>query len=199
MKNSTIILITFILMSIVYSIVGSIEKANLLYAASIIFVAGYGILKKEINITHIALIFFTIYSFEYFIIEIFTEKLKEIGMSKIFIANIHFGFQITSSLIATVILIFRVQLSRLITKSEEVSLTLFDGITPWIYIYMTLISTLTAVEYNLDYFFDFKYFSFVYDYYEVFIHISMSAVISTLLSMLICHEKDLKKQTKNIE
>ncbi|MBE0370969.1 hypothetical protein [Pseudoalteromonas aurantia] len=194
MKKSTGIILTIILTAVIYSTFGSLEIPSSLYTTSILIAITYGFLKKEINITHISSLFLIIFIFEYLTIELTVNILNASEISTVSSAAIHFGVQIATSILAVISLIFRVQISRWISKSDRVALTIFDGVTPWVYIYLTLIVVLTAIEYTIDHNFGLLHLSFIYDYYEVLIYLGMASVIGILLSMIICHEKDLKKQ-----
>jgi len=199
MKKSTVIILMFILTSITYTLIGDVELISIIYLSSIAIAISYGVLRGEINLKHISFLFLVIYIIEYSSTEIITQNMELAGSSKFTIAVAHYTFQIIASTLATIAFIFRVQISRLISKSGKISLTLFDGVAPWIYIYMTILLSLSLAEYVLYEKFNFTYLSFIYDYFKVLMFIAMSGVTSILLSMVFCHEKDLKRQSTNVE
>lgn len=199
MKKSTIIILAFILTSIIYTLIGDVELISIIYLSSILAAIFYSVLKGEINLKHISFLFLITYIIEYSSTEIITQNMELAGSSKFIIAVVHYTFQIIASILATIAFIFRVQISRLISKSGNISLTLFDGIAPWIYIYMIILLSLSLAEYVLYEKFNFTYLSFIYDYFKILMFIAMSGVTSILLSMVICHEKDLKRQSTNVE
>lgn len=100
-----------------------------------------------------------------------------------------FGTNLLFSLILTLVLIFRVQLSRMISNSKNIKLTHFDGIFHWIFIYMTVINLLVLLEDMAYIIFDFKSLTFIYDNFEGLVYIAWALCCGTLLTMMICEAK----------
>ncbi|TMO61225.1 helix-turn-helix domain-containing protein [Pseudoalteromonas aurantia] len=152
----------------------------------------YGLFRKSVNITHMAIMFCVIYTFEYIITTLITSELKSLGASKYVIANSHFTFQICTSILALFVFKNRVRISLYILESTKVTETFFDNMATWIYVYHTFIAVLLAIEYTIDHKYNIKHLSFIYEHYEKFADAAMILAIWLLITMIICHEKELK-------
>ncbi|MBQ4864643.1 helix-turn-helix transcriptional regulator [Pseudoalteromonas sp. MMG013] len=164
------------------------------YSGLIVICTLYGLIRKTTNIIQMSIMFLVIYNFEHRLIRLLSPKLQDLGLSAISIATIHYSFQITMSLLALSLFSFRVKITKSIHKNTKVSLTIFDKITPWIYIYLTCLAILAAIEYMVNYMYNFTHLSFIYDYYEELNYAAMLVIIWLMLTMVVSHEKSLNKQ-----
>ncbi|TMO61241.1 hypothetical protein CWC18_12030 [Pseudoalteromonas aurantia] len=152
----------------------------------------YGLFRKSVNITQMAIIFCVIYTFEYIITTLITSELKSLGASKYVIANSHFIFQICTSIIAAFSFKNRLKISQYLFKSMKATKTLFDNIAAWIYVYHTTILILTTIDYTIDYNYKMTYLSFIYESFVKLMYAAMVVTIWLLIAMIIRHEKELK-------
>ena len=149
----------------------------------------YGIYKKDINIIHIAGFIFisTAISnilFETGIINPITPE--ENGIPQSFFI---YGTQFLFNFITVLILIFRVEISRILSNSKKVTLTYFDGIFHWFFLYMAFINLLAFVEEVAWSHFDMKSWTLIYDNFEGLIYIAWALCCGTLLTMMITSAK----------
>jgi len=152
----------------------------------------YGLFRKSVNVTQIAMMFCVIYTFEYLITAQITSELKSLGASKYVIANSHFTFQICSSIFAVLAFKRRIIISQYLYKSSRATKTFFDNMAAWIYVYHTTILILTTIDYTLDYKYKITYLSFIYESFVKLMYAAMVVTIWLLITMIICHEKELK-------
>ncbi|MBQ4844721.1 helix-turn-helix transcriptional regulator [Pseudoalteromonas sp. MMG005] len=154
----------------------------------------YGVYRKEWNIVHISLFVISLYTLEYTLIDYFYAYTKTLFSSTLITACLHFGFQIAFTLLSFLVFTFRVQISRCISNSGGIKRTPFDNLLVFIYVYTGFILLLSISEYILYNVYKVEFLSFIYNHFEKFIYLGMAAIATTLYSMVICHEKDLKKQ-----
>ncbi|TMO61244.1 hypothetical protein CWC18_12045 [Pseudoalteromonas aurantia] len=196
MKNSTIIIYTIVFTAIFYSILNNPDITTIIYISTLGSFAIYGYVRKNINLTHIASIITIIYTIEFCIFHFIIPVLYESKPSEEAFFYTAFGAQLLISVLSLICFLLRVQISRAISKSDEILTTAFDGVLVWVYIYFSTICTL-AILYSFSKFnLEINLLNFIYDHYEKFIYAGMSVILGILLSMLICHEKDLKNKLK---
>lgn len=192
MKNSLKLLLYFIFIITLYTFIANPDFNTIIYAITLIFFFLYGVYRKELNIAHISVFIITLYAFEYTTLDYLYAYAKTLFESSLITANLHFSFQLICTFLSFTIFIFRVQISRLISNSKNIKLTPFDNIITFIYLYTGAVILLAISEQTLYSKFNINSLSFIYDYFEFLIYIGMSAILTTLASMVICHEKDLK-------
>ncbi|CAM4049206.1 hypothetical protein [Pseudoalteromonas byunsanensis] len=149
----------------------------------------YGMYIRDINVSHIAgfiLVLTTINLaiFETDLVNYVTPSDNEIQQGLII-----YGIQLLFSLTTALILIFRVQFSRLLSKSDQVELTHFDGIFHWLYLYSSSIYFLALAEEIAYTFFELKSLTLIYDNFEGLIYIAWALCCGALLTMVICSKK----------
>ncbi|MBQ4862688.1 helix-turn-helix transcriptional regulator [Pseudoalteromonas sp. MMG013] len=147
--------------------------------------AAYGVYKKDINVTHIAGFIFILTAVNYPIFDSGLINYVTPSDNKLLQGTIIYGTQLILSIITVFVLIFRVQLSRLISKSNNIALTHFDGIFHWLYIYASLIYLLGLLENIAWSHFELKSWTLIYDNFEGLIYIGWALCCGALLAMMI--------------
>ncbi|TMO61224.1 hypothetical protein CWC19_20980 [Pseudoalteromonas aurantia] len=198
MKNSNKLLILMVLTFFSYTLISNPKITSVIYLTSTLIVIIYSILKKEINMLHISSFISLIYAVEYTSIGYYEEFLTSFISDSFVVSIFYYLYQIAFSLIGIVLFIFRVQVSRVISKSKHIKLTPFDNLLPWIYMYNFIAVTIHSFDYYLDEIHQVKTLSFFYIYYEEILYLGMSMIITILVSMVIYHEKE-KIQNNPIE
>ncbi|WP_105167427.1 hypothetical protein [Pseudoalteromonas sp. T1lg23B] len=153
--------------------------ANVIYATAL----------KNTNMAHISGFIFLIYSINYMVFKVGLINYVTPEDNKLLQGTLIYGTHFIFSLILVLVLIFRVQLSRLISKSESIELTHFDGIFHWIYIYTSIVYLLALVENIAWSYFDLKSWTLIYDNFEGLIYIAWALCCGALLTMMICSKK----------
>ncbi|MBQ4850716.1 hypothetical protein [Pseudoalteromonas sp. MMG012] len=141
--------------------------------------------RKDINVTHIAGFIFILTAVNYPIFDSGLINYVTPSDNKLLQGTIIYGTQLILSIITVFVLIFRVQLSRLISKSNNIALTHFDGIFHWLYIYASLIYLLALLENIAWSHFELKSWTLIYDNFEGLIYIGWALCCGALLAMMI--------------
>ncbi|BBN80502.1 hypothetical protein PA25_04870 [Pseudoalteromonas sp. A25] len=149
----------------------------------------YGTFTKNINIVHITGFVFVMTASNYIIFE--TGLINNVTPSGNLLlqGTLIYGVQLLFSITTVLILIFRVQLSRLLSKSNSIKLTHFDGIFHWLYLYTSLIYLLGLLENIAWSYFELKSWTLIYDNFEGLIYIAWALCCGALLTMMICSSK----------
>ena len=95
--------------------------------------------------------------------------------------------QFSINLFTIIILVFRVQIFKKLSKKS--TLTHFDGIFHWVYIYTIFIYAIAFIEHLSRHKFDMKHWTIVYDNFEGLIYIAWALCCGTLLTMMITSAK----------
>ena len=197
MKNSTIIILSIIATAVLYNTINNADVTTVIYISTLLSCTIYGIVRKNVNLCHIAAIIITIYIIEFCIFHLVIPIFDSPKYNKEFIFYLAFGAQAIVGILSWIIFIFRVQVSRFFSNSTSLALTEFDGVMVWAFIYISTISSLTLLNSFLIFSFDVSFLNFFYNYYERFMYIGMSIILGVLFSMVICTEKELKKVKTN--
>ncbi|RJE76306.1 hypothetical protein BGP78_14285 [Pseudoalteromonas sp. MSK9-3] len=156
-----------------------------LYLSLLGICALYGIYRKDINTTHIAcfILFITTLNWAFFETSLINYVTPD--ENKVLQGILIYGAQLLFSFSITLTLIFRVQISRLISKSKKISITHFDGIFHWLYLYSSMIYLLAMFE-DVAYFaFEMKSWTLIHENFEGLVYISWALSSATLLNMII--------------
>ncbi|CAH9055926.1 hypothetical protein PSECIP111854_01683 [Pseudoalteromonas sp. CIP111854] len=168
-----------------------------LYLSLLGICAAYGVYRKDINMTHIPGFIFVLTAINFAIFEVGLINYVAPESNKLLQSALIYGSQLLFSLAIVLVLIFRVQLSRLLSSSNNIELTHFDGIFHWIYIYTSLIYFLALVEDMTYIFFDMKSWTLIYDNFEGLIYISWALCCGALLTMMIVEAKSNRSGEAN--
>ncbi|MCF6437759.1 helix-turn-helix transcriptional regulator, partial [Pseudoalteromonas sp. MMG022] len=117
-----------------------------IYLSLIGICMAYGSYKKNINMVHIAGIIFTLTALNFVIFESSLINAVTPDDNAVLQSFLIFGTQLLFSLVVVFLLVFRVQFSRLLSKSKDIQLTHFDSIFYWIYIYTSIVYLLALLE-----------------------------------------------------
>ncbi|PAY01842.1 hypothetical protein KIJ96_14145 [Pseudoalteromonas piscicida] len=154
----------------------------------------YGMYRRDINITHIAGFILVLTASSHAVFELGLINYTIPDENKLLQGTIIYGVQLLFSITTALILIFRVQISRLISKSKQIELTYFDGLYHWIYMYTSLIYLLGLVENIAWSYFNLKSWTFIYDNFEGLIYIAWAICCGAVLTMMICSAKSNDSQ-----
>ena len=198
MKTSHLILLSITSLAFLYIQIWNDEYVTILYLLLLGISIFYGVLTKNINITHISGCIFTLTATSHilFKIGIINEVTPEENaiLQSFFI----YGTQFLLNLITALVLIFRVQISRILSNSKKITLTHFDGIFHWFFLYMAFINLLAFVEEVVYSHFDMKSWTLIYDNFEGLIYIAWALCCGTLLTMMIMSAKSPPSDDRDI-
>ncbi|MBQ4850718.1 hypothetical protein [Pseudoalteromonas sp. MMG012] len=189
MKPSSLILLSIISLAFFYIQLWDDRIVMSLYLSLLGMCIAYGAFKKDINITHIAGFIFILTTISHAIFEMGLINNITPDENKLLQIVLVFGTQILFTLITATVLIFRVQLSRLLSKSKNIELTHFDGIFHWFFIYMAVINFLALIEDVMYNYFEMKSWTLIYDNFEGLIYIAWALNCGTLVAMMITSKK----------
>ncbi|WP_194867085.1 hypothetical protein [Pseudoalteromonas sp. PPB1] len=190
MKLSHLILLSIASLASLYIHIWDVSMANTLYITLLLLCTSYGAFKREINITHISGFILTITTANYVIFESGIIDIVTPAESKLQQGTIVYGFQFLLCLLMFIILIFRVQVSRLLSSSKRIELTHFDGIFHWIFLYMSLVNLLGLLENIAWSYFEMKSWTLIYDNFEGLIYIGYALCCGALLTMMILSARE---------
>lgn len=170
-----------------------------LYLISAAFVALYSILKKELNMLHISAFVISLCTIEYITIGFFDNFLKSSFSDKLTVAILYYTYQILFNIIGFFVFIFRVQISRVLSRSKEIKLTPFDNIIHWVFIYKFIVISLHTIDYYINSKYNISTLSFFYTFYEELIYFGMATIITILVCMAIYYEKEkINNESKEV-
>jgi transcriptional regulator with XRE-family HTH domain len=192
-NNGTAKLLDFITVAFIFSQLWSPEIITQIYLYLLVVCTAFAVYTKNINIAHIAG-FILLASGAHHIIFIL-GLINDVTPSEnaLLQSLLIYGTNLMFSLVLALILIFRVQLSRIISNSKDIELTHFDGIFHWIFSYMAAINVLVLLEDMLYILFDFKSLTLIYDNFEGLVYIAWALSCGTLLTMIICSVNERNK------
>ncbi|MBD1581613.1 hypothetical protein [Pseudoalteromonas sp. S16_S37] len=189
MKLSNLILLSIASLAIFYIQLWDDQIVAPLHFSLLSLCAVYAIHKKNINMAHIAMFILAITVFNRVVYE--TGLINDVTPSgNLFLQGLFiYGTNLLFSLALALVLIFRVQLSRTLSRSVNIQLTHFDGIFHWVFIYMAVINLIALVEYTAWSYFEMKSWRLIYNNFEGLIYIGWALCCGALLTMMICDTK----------
>ncbi|BBN80503.1 hypothetical protein PA25_04880 [Pseudoalteromonas sp. A25] len=189
MKLSNLILFTIASIAFFYIQLWDDRIVTPLYLFLLGFSTIYGVYTKNINMAHIAGFIFILTGISHIIFEtgLINEATPE--ENKLLQGTLIYGTQLLISLLIAIVLIFRVQTSRALSKSKNIELTHFDGVFHWIFIYMAAVNLLALLENIAWSYFELKSWTLIYDNFEGLIYIAWALCCGALLTMMICSKK----------
>ncbi|MCG7560323.1 hypothetical protein [Pseudoalteromonas sp. McH1-42] len=190
MKLSNLILLSIASLAFLYIYIWDISIATTLYVTLLLLSTMYGVLKQEVNVTHISGFILAGTGISYVIFEAGVVDVITPSENKLLQGTIVYGVQFLLNLLTATALIFRVQISRVLSKSKQIELTHFDGIFHWIFLYMCLINLLALLENIAWSYFEMKSWTVIYDNFEVFIYIAYAICCGALLTMMILSARE---------
>ncbi|NSY34329.1 hypothetical protein DS891_12225 [Pseudoalteromonas sp. JC28] len=194
MKLSNLVLLSTATIAFFYIQLWDPRIVMPLYLSLLVVSTVYGFYAKNINVLHISSFILICTGISYVIFEggIISYVLPD--ENKLLQGTVVYGTQLLLSVIAFIVMIFRVQLSRFISKSNDIELTYFDGLFHWIYMYTSLIYLLGLVENIAWSYFNLKSWTFIYDNFEGLIYIAWAICCGAVLTMMICSAKSNDSQ-----
>ncbi|MBQ4850559.1 hypothetical protein [Pseudoalteromonas sp. MMG012] len=189
MKLSNLILLSIASIAFFYIQLWEIHFVIPLYLIMLSVFIAIGIFTKNVNMTHIsgfilALTSLSVVVYESGLVNYVTPEENPLLQSFLI-----YGTQIFFTVTIAIVLIFRVQLSRLLSNSRGIELTHFDGVFHWIFLYMAMINLLALLEDMAYILFDIKSWTLIYDNFEGLIYIAWAVCCGALLTMMICEAK----------
>ncbi|RJE77779.1 hypothetical protein BGP78_08355 [Pseudoalteromonas sp. MSK9-3] len=189
MKPSHLILFSIASIAVFYMQLWDDRIVTPLHLSLLAMCTAYAIYIKNINMAHIAGFILLVSGAHRIIFEL--DLINDVTPSDnpLLQSLLIYGTNLVFSLALTLILIFRVQVSRIISRSKNIKLTNFDGVFHWIFIYVTAINVLVLLEDMLYILFEFKSLTFIYDNFEGLLYIAWAISCGALLTMMICSSK----------
>jgi transcriptional regulator with XRE-family HTH domain len=186
-------LLDFVTVAFIFSQLWSPEIITQLYLFLLAVCTTYAAYTKNINMMHINGFILFIYIINYFIFQVGLINYITPEANKLLQGTIIYGAHLLFSLALVLILIFRVQLSRLLSQSKSIELTHFDGIFHWIFLYTSTIYLLALLENVAWSYFEIKSWTLIYDNFEGLVYIAWALSCGALLTMVICSSKDNRR------
>ncbi|ESP91773.1 MULTISPECIES: hypothetical protein [Pseudoalteromonas] len=186
MKLSNLILLSIASLAFFYIQLWDQRLVTPIYVSLLTACIGYGIYIREINVIHIAGFILALTGIEIIIFESGIINYVTVTENALLQGSIIYGVQIFFTVTTALVLIFRVQLSRLLSNSKHIKLTNFDGVFHWLFIYMAIVNLLTLLENIAWSYFNMKSWTLIYDNFEGLIYIAWALCCGALLTMLIC-------------
>ncbi|MCF6437758.1 hypothetical protein [Pseudoalteromonas sp. MMG022] len=197
MKLSDLILLSIASLAFFYIQLWDEHIVTPLYLSSLAICSLYGFYAKNLNIAHIAGFIFVLNTAAYAVFELGIINDVTPEENKILQSSLIYGVQLFFSLTTVLVLIFRVQLSRVFSNSKSIELIHFDGIFHWVYLYTSLVYFLALLEDLAFVLFDMKSWTLIYDNFEGLIYISWALCCGALLTMMICEAKSNRSGEAN--
>ncbi|OHU87430.1 hypothetical protein BET10_08285 [Pseudoalteromonas amylolytica] len=194
MKFSQLITLIIFALTIFYILVGNPKITSEIYVTTIALTALYGLIRKEPNVLHIALILMFINLVEYIIFAYGIIDLSTAGKNRILHGVLIFGTHLLITVTSVILLIFRVQISRVLSRSTKIELTYFDGLFHWTFIYLALVSLLGLVEHLARHVLGFHSITIIYYNFTSLVYIGWAVSCALLLTMVIVTEKKHKQR-----
>ncbi|ALU44193.1 hypothetical protein [Pseudoalteromonas rubra] len=190
MKLSNLVLLSIASMAFFYIQLWDESLVTPLYLSLLLLCSLYGVYLKDINMVHISGFIFILNGTTYAIFKVGLINYVTPSDNKLLQGTLIYGFQLLSGIITVLVLIFRVQISRLLSNSKNIELTLFDGLFHWLYMYTSIIYLLGLIENVAWSYFNMKSWTIIYDNFEGLIYISWALCCGALITMMICSTKD---------
>ncbi|MBQ4837676.1 MULTISPECIES: hypothetical protein [Pseudoalteromonas] len=198
MKLSNLILLSIASLAFFYIQLWDQRLVTPIYISLLTICIGYGIYIREINVIHIAGFILALTGIEIIIFESGIINHVTVAENTLLQGSIIYGVQIFFTVTTALVLIFRVQLSRLLSNSTNIKLTNFDGVFHWLFIYMAIVNLLTLLENIAWSYFNMKSWTLIYDNFEGLIYIAWALCCGALLTMLICAPKLTPPQERKL-
>ncbi|TMP22879.1 hypothetical protein CWB99_23770 [Pseudoalteromonas rubra] len=150
----------------------------------------YGVYKQDVNVAHISgyILVLTAIDHTIFATGLINNVTPE--KNKLLQGTIIYGTHFLLSLAMVIVLIFRVQITRLFSNSSKVKLTHFDGIFHWIFIYNSAVYLFALLENIAWSYFEMKSWTLIYDNFEGLIYIAWALCCGALLTMMILSARE---------
>ncbi|KZW99003.1 hypothetical protein JL49_20115 [Pseudoalteromonas luteoviolacea] len=190
MKLVHLIFATVIALTAFYIKLDNPNNVVFLYIVVLAFFYAFGIFNNEPNISHISMILVIVTLIEHLTFAYGLVNLGQLGDNFLIIGTIVFGLQILINLLAILLFMFRVQISRLFSNSSKIILTDFDGLFHWLFIAAGFVNVLALIENALRNAFGWHSLTFIYDTYEIYGYALMAIACGLLLTMLILKVKN---------
>lgn len=189
MRFSQLIILTIISIATFYIMVGNPKITLEIYIATVALTACYGAIKKDPNVLHIALILLFVNLVDYVIFAFGIIDLSTTGKNRVLHGTLIYGVQLIISVTSVIILIFRVQLSRMLSHSKKIELTYFDGLFHWIFIYLSIIYMLAIIELCARHIFGLHSVTIIHYNFTSLVYIGWAMSCALLLTMIISTEQ----------
>ncbi|WP_249348581.1 helix-turn-helix domain-containing protein [Pseudoalteromonas citrea] len=183
-------LLDFVTLAFIFSQLWNPDIVTQLYLFLLVVCTAYAVCTKNINMAHITGFILFTYSINYFIFQAGLINYITPETNKLLQGTIIYGTHLLFSLVLVLILIFRVQLSRLLSQSKNIELTHFDGLYHWIFIYTSTVYLLALLENVAWSYFEMKSWTLIYDNFEGLVYIAWAVSCGALLTMMICSSKN---------
>ncbi|TQF72640.1 hypothetical protein [Pseudoalteromonas luteoviolacea] len=190
MKLVHLIFATVIALTAFYIKLDNPNTVVFLYIVVLAFFYAFGTFNNEPNISHISMILVIVTLVEHVTFAYGLVNLGQLGDNFLIIGTIVFGLQILINLLAVLLFMFRVQISRLFSSSSKIILTDFDGLFHWLFIAAGFVNVLALVENALRNALGWHSLTFIYDTYEIYGYALMAIACGLLLTMLILKVKN---------
>ncbi|MBE0368705.1 hypothetical protein [Pseudoalteromonas aurantia] len=197
MKLSHLILLSIASVAIFYIQLWDDRIVTPLHLILLGICTAYAIYSRNINMAHIAGFILLITGANQIVFELGLINRVIPDDNAILQSLLIYGTNALFSVALTLVLIFRVQLSRMLSNSKSVELTHFDGVFHWIFIYMTVINLLVLLEDMAYIVFNITSWTFIYDNFEGLIYIAWALCCGALLTMIICSSKERNTDEAN--
>lgn len=189
MTKSRLILGLIISLSIFYIIIENAHVSTYIYLSIIASNLAFSVFTKNKNSAHICIFLLIINTVGYLLFGLGAINSLLIEGSKIANGLIIYGIQLSLNIAMFFAFIFRVQISRLISDSNDIYLNDFDGLFHWLFLYFSLISLLALIEFILRCVFDQYFLKVIYDNYENLVYIGWSVTNGLLFTMQLVYNK----------
>jgi DNA-binding XRE family transcriptional regulator len=186
-------LLDFVTVAFIFSQLWSPEIMTQSYLYLLVVCTAYAVYTKNINMAHITGFILLISGVNQSVFSMGLINNITPDNNLLLQGTLIYGTNLMFSLGLALILIFRVQLSRIISHKKNIELTHFDGIFHWVYIYMAAINLVTLIENIAWSYFEMKSWTLIYDNFEGLVYIAWSVNCGALLTMMICSSKDNRK------
>ncbi|KNC68300.1 hypothetical protein [Pseudoalteromonas ardens] len=194
MKLSNLILLSIVSVAFFYIQLWDPLLVTPMYVALLGLSLVFGVVTRDINMTHISSFILVLTGSSYIAFsEGFINYITP-SENKLLQGTIIYGVQLIVSLSIALLLIFRVQVSRMISKSKQIELTHFDGVFHWIYLYLVLVNLLALLENIAWSYFEMKSWTIIYDNFEGLVYIAYALCSGTLLTMMILSARQNRTQ-----
>ncbi|OHU89218.1 MULTISPECIES: hypothetical protein [Pseudoalteromonas] len=160
-----------------------------LYIGVLSFCFIFGLLIRNVNLAHIALFLFIINGIEYVIFQFGVINLVAEDRDYLTQGTLIFGTQFIISLLSVFIFLFRVQISRKISNSQQVVLTHFDTFFHWFFILSAFNCLAALLENTFRNIYQFN-FQLFYDIYPLVSYIIWALTLGALVTMMILSIKE---------
>ncbi len=193
MKLSNLILLSIVTIAFFYIYLWDNNTVAPLYLIFLLVCYIYNTYTKDVNSSHITLFILLMTLAEYIVFISGLLSLEVTDENRKYQGALIFGTQVLFSIMTFFILIFRVQISRMISNSKKIKLTNFDGLFHWLFLYSGVIAFLALIEHLARHLLGLKSITIIYDSYEALVYIAWALNSGLLLSMMIISTKNAQE------